>query len=385
MQKLLAILLICTGLFWSCGHDAPLANEQPVPDSLAIAPTNSSPLFTGFLKSYRGLFENGKEIEMVLVNWGDGFLSGHYLYTGIGTPLELNGEMLDSTHFELIESHNFKDTGSFRCDLTNTDTLSGIWSNPAKTVRLAFKLAEVQSSGDNQRWTGNWHMNEIWDNGTLMIGNVTKDSFDFALNVVRSGHIGTLQGRAAVHDDRALFNKQEYEDEACSIQFEHHGDFIAIEQQSSNFACGFGARAYVGGIYEKKLVLKTASLSVGKDGVFPDSILHEAFKKLVGDSIYSIFAFNMQMTEPSRVTLKNGDSITVNPGFVAGLLGINEAIIGYGEDGRIWAATLDVDEFGDDVVVKYFTNDENYAAHPPKFIEDWRDGFDDYPLISMGN
>jgi hypothetical protein len=385
MQKACTLVLIGAVLFCSCGHDANLepGGQEPMnsdSQSLLPIPDTTAP-FGGFLKSFHGFLENGKEIEMVLVNWGDGFLSGQYLYTQTGIPIELSGEMLDTSTFELIESHDFKDTGSFRGKFTGLSSIAGQWSNPDKTVRYSFDLTEAPSLADVEHWAGNWHLNEIWDNGTLMIGNVTRDSFDFALNVLRSGHIGTIQGRAAVHGTQASFLQREYEDEACSIRFEHHGDFIEIIQNSSNFACGFGARAYVGGKYENKWVLKKARPGIGKDGIFPETAMHEAFVKMVGESNYETFAFNLQMTEASQTADENSTKITVISGYVAGLPGTNEALIAYDTGGRIWAATLDPGETGTKTVVKYFTNDKTQAHHLPEFVESWREGFKDYPVI----
>ena len=383
MQKTCTLFIAGVVLFCSCSHDANLKqeeNEQQCSDSLSMLPGTTAQ-FDGFLKSFHGFLENGKEIEMVLINWGDGFLSGNYWFTRYGTPIELSGEMLDSTMFELIESHDFKDTGSFRGKFTDPSSISGNWSNPAKTVQYSFDLAEVQSLADEEHWNGNWHLNEIWDNGTLMIGNVTRDSFDFALNVLRSGHIGTIQGKAHVHGKHASFLQRDYEDEVCSLKFEHHGEFIELIQESSNFACGFGARAFVGGKYENKWVQKKAQLSIGKDGIFPDTTLQQAFIKIVGENYYQVFAFNMELTEVSKVTIEKSINVTVVTGNVAGLPGTNEALIAYDTKGRIWAATLSTGKTITESVIMYFTNDHSHSEHMPEFVESWREGFNDYPVI----
>ena len=385
MQKACILLLFIPLLLCYCGHDAGLSPDRqlqlPSDSSALPAPSNEEDYLDGFLKVFHGYLENGKEIDMLLVNWGNGFLNGRYWYTGTSINIELNGEMLDSAAFELIETQGIADTGSFRGKFSGPTSITGEWTNPGKNKRLSFHLTEVPSSDDEQHWTGIWHLNNIWDKGTLMIGNVSTDSFDFAINVLRNGHIGTIQDRAARYGAHASFLKKDYEDETCFIKMVHHGSYIEILQESSNFACGFGARAFAGGKYEDKYVRKIPTLGIGKDGIFADTALQQAFLEMVGDTNYETFAYNMQMTEVNKIISENSNTIKVVTGFVAGLPGTNEALIAYDNTGRMWAATLQPAHKGGDTVLLYFTTDKTQARHIPAFVESWRAGFKDYPVI----
>jgi len=108
-------------LLCSCGHDAGLSPgkqfQLPSDSSALPPPSDAADYLDGFLKVFHGNLGNGKEIDMPLVNWGDGFLNGRYWYIGTSTNIELNGEMLDSATFELIESQGIADTSSFEVNI----------------------------------------------------------------------------------------------------------------------------------------------------------------------------------------------------------------------------------------------------------------------------
>ena len=365
----------------SCNSDpAPAITVTPpppseLPDSIELEEAPQA----YFLKKYEGTLNGAIRIEMVLVNWGDGFLSGRYWYKDKGKPIELTGELTDDTNFQIVEFSKNKETGAFAGTLADPSWLTGVWTNPSKTKNFTFDLSETPPPANVAAWAGNWHLNEIWDNGTLMIGNLSQDSFDFALTIVRSSHTGSIEGRAAISGNKARFNRKEFEDQPCVLVFELKDDLIEIEQPSTNFDCGFGARAYASGNYDRKNLIKKATLGVGtgEDAVFPSQVLHDTFKSLAGDEMYELFAFNMQEKEIE----KKANGLTVVTGAIPGLFRTNDAVIVFDKKGVIWAATLDVDETTNESLVRYFTNDAASKRKLPPEIQSWREGFKDYRLI----
>lgn len=381
-MKIAHWLLLCVLSFvWACKNDSSSSGldngieNNLLSDSSAVS-ESPDPYF---IKKYAGNIGGNLLIEMVLVNWGDGYLSGRYWYQGKKGVLELSGEVKEDNSFEIYESAQGKETGLFAGALTDPLMLTGTWSNPTKTKNLTFELHSLTTEATLPNWNGNWHLNAVWDDGRLLIGNVTKDSFDFAISIVRGSHTGTIEGQAALKGTRAFYKKKEFEDEPCVLEFIHQDSFVHVEQSSSNFACGFGARAYATGKYERKNRRETATLKVGTndDAVFPTQALHDAFKKMVGDTYYEIFAFNMQAIQSTR----DMSGKTVVTGYIPGLFGSNEAIIIFDQQGSFWAATLDYDEVNTETLVRYFTNDPSAKRRMPVDIENWREGFKDLRVV----
>lgn len=378
------LYLLAFAALWlaSCKNDPPV-QEPPAPEPLpaldsVVEVTTPDPYF---LKKYIGSIDGKLPIEMVLVNWGDGFISGRYWYTSKNKPIELSGELTDSLTkaYNIVEFVNGKEGAKFEGNLTDIDSLSGTWKSKDGKRTLPFVLKTVPLPDDEGNWTGNWHLNQVWDSGYIMIGNVSNDSLDFALTVVRGSHIGTLEGRAARHGSKAIFKQKTFEDEPCELKFECFGDYILVEQPSSSLACGFGARAYAAGRFERKKFIHKTTLDVGTgdDDVFFTQATHDEFRRLVGDRMYELFAFNMEVKE--RTT--NAQGQTVVTGAVPGLYTSNEAIIIYDQSNNFWAATLEFKDGSEEPFVHYFTNDPAAKRKLPPDIESWRDGFKGYKIV----
>ncbi|MBI5917219.1 MAG: hypothetical protein HY842_17750 [Bacteroidetes bacterium] len=379
-KNLTPIFVLCLLYLAGCKNDPPptsLPTPPPLPalDSVELV-TTPDPYF---LKKYQGTLDGKLPVEMVLVNWGDGFLSGRYWYTAKNKPIELSGELKPDLSFEITEYSKGKENGKFLGTFFSPDSLTGTWTSANGKRTMPFGLGFSAPTEDELNWAGNWHLNQVWDSGSLLIGNVSKDSFDFALSVVRGGHVGTIEARASRTGAKAVFKKKEFEDEPCELRFDLQPDHVQVEQPSSNLSCGFGARAYAGGRYERLHLVRNATLLVGtdEDAVFPTAALHDEFRKLVGDEIYKTFAFNMQIKE--RNVNKAGQ--TVIAGSVPGLFRSNEAIIVYGPGNKIWAATLDYVAGSEEPVLRYFTNDATSAGELNPDIEAWREGFKEYKVV----
>jgi len=381
MKRILYLLALSTFWLAGCKNDPPAATviePATLPPLDSVEEVTTPDLY--FLKKYVGKIDGKLDVEMVLVNWGDGFLSGRYWYTSKNKPIELSGELQPNDNsFEIVEFSNGVEGAKFVGAFHSPDSLTGTWTSKDGKRTLPFYLSYSPSAYDEANWSGNWHLNQVWDNGWLMFGNVTSDSLDFALTVVRGSHVGTLEGRAARRGSKAIFKQKTFEDEPCELLFECFNEYVLVEQSSSNLACGFGARAYAAGRFERKKLLRKTALTVGNgDGdTFFTQETHDEFRRLVGDKSYELFAFNMEVRE--RTTNQKGQ--TVVTGAVPGLYTTNEAIIVYDQSNKIWAATLDFEEGKEEPFVRHYTNDLASKTKMLPDIESWREGFKAYKVV----
>ena len=333
-----------------------------------------------FIKVYTGTIGDEKTIQMRLINWGDGTYSGFYQYTDIGKDLELFGDAQNSAGFILEEYVGDDQTGLFVGRFESASKIKGVWQNAKGSVKLPFELEEEVNTYKG-KWTGNWHLNGTWDGGILIIGNESASQFDFGLSFVRSGHIGSIEGTAKINGDKAQFKTIifEGEEEPCDIRFDWQTDHIVLNQKSSTIACGFGFRAIASGKYEQKEVEQKASLNFGSaEDVFLNQADHDAFKQLVGDDFYDLFAFNMQGYGTYALAPKDPSGIRAVAGAVNGMFGSNEAIIMHDKMGHFWAATIDVEDYENPKLL-YFTNTKD-KKQLPQTINNWREAFMDYPV-----
>ncbi len=339
-----------------------------------------------FIQHYEGAIADKYPISMRLVNWGNGSLVGEYSYKKVGKSITLYGDFKENNVFEMSEYAGDQMTGKFSGQFANKSLIKGTWSSPDGKKSLSFEVKATTTTDDASGWAGVWHLNDVWDGGTLIIGDVTKDSLDFAVSVVRTAHIGEIWGTAARSEDKAIFKRVEFtyegetDSEPCYITFELKGDHIQVEQVSSGMACGFGMRAYAGGRFDNKVIEMKPALSFGSgDGnVFPNQSLHDGFKHLVGGNMYELFAFNMQGYEHLEQAPEDGFEATVVQGGVYGMYMSNEAIIMYTKTGKYWAMTIDFE--GKQPVLRYFTNAAEYQLKFPQSISNWADRFPDYPV-----
>lgn len=358
----------------STNIEAPQAEQKIDTASLIAVPINKQT----FIKTYTGTIGDGKAIRMRLINWGDGTFSGFYQYTEIGKDLELFGDAQNSAGFILEEYVGDDQTGLFVGRFESASKIKGLWQNANGSKKLPFELEEEVNTYKG-KWTGNWHLNGTWDGGILIIGNESASQFDFGLSFVRSGHIGSIEGTATINGNQAQFKKIifEGEEEPCDVQFDWQTDHIALNQKSSTIACGFGFRAIASGKYEQKEIEQKASLNFGStEDIFLNQADHDAFKRLVGNDFYALFAFNMQSYGAYDLAQEDPTGIRAIAGAVNGMFGAHEAIIMQDKMGHFWAATIDVEDYENPKLL-YFTNTKD-KKQLPQTINNWREAFMDY-------
>lgn len=390
----LVVLLL---VLFACGQenspkdDTPPAIPPPAPAPEVIMEGGQASFSPQdpFIQQYTGNIGGKYPIDMLLMHWGDGFLTGHFSYKKTNKRILLQGEMNLNEVVELQAYLADKPIDKFTFSFQDLEKIKGTWFLPSTKNTLDFELHAINSETEqSKKWAGGWYLNGIWDGGHLLIGDVRDTAFYFALSVVRNGHIGELDGEANISGDSALFNEvldfgMEGED-ACVLKFKVQADHIMVEQGSSPFACGFGMRAYVDGRYDNESVKVEPLLTFGDDGVFSNAAQHDQFKEWIGEEHYRDIAFNMQVinteeyhSEPDQIHGR------LSEGVVMGLLTTNEAIILHDGQSAYWAATIYFDEDPNaDPMVLYFTNQKKWQDKMPTVFERWREPFSDYRVIN---
>ncbi|RMG84653.1 MAG: hypothetical protein D6714_07455 [Bacteroidetes bacterium] len=353
------------------------SNEETDHADTTIVDTSSF-----FLQKYQGTIGD-RPATMTLTDWGDGFLSGWLALGDSPVRLLLSGEMTGDHQFEISALAGEEEIAQMPGTMHSQSHLSGQWLPASGAAPTPFDMQAMPQIPDDN-WSGKWFLNEIWDGGLLMTGHYSEDSLDFALSIFRGGHTGIAEGRAAIQGTKAVFFTNEFDPEpGCRLLFEHHGDYIEIIQEGSNFGCGFGMRASANGKYErtKKVIHATLDYDPSGEKIFKNQAQHDAFKKLVGEEMYDLFAYNMQVVEPAEILPGDDFATRAVEGFVQGMLAYNEAIIMRDDAGKFWAATIDLDHKTGEMVVRYFTNDPARKDRLPATIEEWRDNFLDYRVV----
>ncbi len=391
LRSSLLIFLCC----FSCGTDS-TTNKPEESKSTALAPAIKD--FAGgekamspqdpFVKRYKGILGKEVALEMQLTNWGDGFLAGYYWLDKEALPMDIHGEMqLNETVTLETSSKGEKMDGKFVFSFTDLKEISGLWSDQANPQGLAFQLKEVPLKA-NDKWSGQWHLNGIWEGGTLLIGDLRDTAFHFALSFVRNGHVGEIDGEALlVTDTTAIFNQVldyfEGDEEVCLMNFTLRKNQIEIFQKSDNFACGFGMRAYASGYYDNQLIKEDPTLSFGDQGIFVDAAQHDEFKSWIGEKMYHEIAFNMHAVE--QLDLHSEEEKLkgkLSKGLVMGMLTSYEAIILHDGKSAFWTATIAfLDGENNTPVIRYFTNQADWKKKLPKAFDEWRAAFSEYKVI----
>ncbi len=336
-----------------------------------------------FMKKYEGTIGDDLPIVLTLINWGDGNLSGWYTSKKDKKRIVLDG-LVNLDESIVVDGYKEdQENGRFKASALDLRQIRGQWRNADSTTVTDFELIETPIV-DEKGWTGTWHLNEVWDSGLLILGNVDEKAgtLDFGLDIFRNAHAGIIEGTALIKGNKATFKARYDGEEGCELVFVLKEDYIELEQNSSPWACGFGMRAYAGGKYEsnKRTVKPDISYGNEEDAAFLNKAQHDAFKALTGDNYYETFAFNMQYYERTALEepIDSANSFLLK-GWVYGMMSSNKTLILFDESNLFWAATTDVEEGND--VIRFFTNTEEEEDNWPEAIKDWKKEKRNYQFI----
>ena len=200
----------------SVQHPAPVTdNSTPESDKTAEILIPSDP----FLRKYKGTI--GEEnITMLLINWGNGLVDGYYQTAKHTQKIELLGEVNLDENIHIIAYNGEEEAGFLHTSFSDPAQLSGQWFNADSSRQLPFSAVVESEKTDQHNWTGKYHFEDAHGGGMLLIGNVTLNTFYFALSISTGGHNGEVKGIAQTNGNQAVFTKDfELLDETCQLQF----------------------------------------------------------------------------------------------------------------------------------------------------------------------
>jgi len=161
---------------------------------------------------------------------------------------QVNGEIASFTHAENAEckvSFGWKED---RLTIDTSEACENLNENPVSFTGVYTKIEVGNSSSPTEENTteeANWqealYINPTFEQGTLSLSNVTKESFEFTFDIRNGDQIGELKGTATINGNEATF--EDSEDPACSGTFVLSDDGISfIEDTCLNYhdaAVGF--------------------------------------------------------------------------------------------------------------------------------------------------
>lgn len=240
------------------------------------------------------------------------------------------------------------------------------------TTKTNISKSDTAARPVSKSWLGKWERH-VWQNdASLEITNIKNDSIAFSLFASSGGHMGELEGVAAVNGNFAIFSGPD-ESGTCLIQFKLIGDsIIAIDQMQGT--CFAGVAVTYSGKYKnyKDLAASETTETLTSLGIFETEKEDSIFRALVGDN-YSLFVNSTELT--SEDDDLDALSATVRSSGVRGLFTSMENIIMHDSLNNIWAAVINDDS------VYYFTSAIEYKERLPKTIDNWRQNFKDYPIV----
>lgn len=220
------------------------------------------------------------EMDVEDVNWETGEIKGKYRYTSKTSYLQLKGGIMQNVIW-LEESYKDKATGTFYLELEG-DKISGKWISGVKWYNVVLDASEVTvakmrtktlsdyaqevSRGVSGGYaTETYFLNDMWfqeDNpqmeigfngGALALEEIGNDSLRFSVNTIcgPTYHIAEATGiahRIVNNTFGCLYLV--YESDTCFVNIELLEKSAHVWAEG-NFACGFGARAYLDHTFTK--------------------------------------------------------------------------------------------------------------------------------------
>lgn len=385
MRQLAFFTLISLGLSFACTTERIPPTRPPAPGILKGRMDTLEQQY--FIKRYVGQLGADTEIplDLLLVNWGNGRLTGQTYYPEHEGVLQFEGVLHDDQSFELVEQRFDKRNASFSGQFSGTNQLSGTWWNIDSSASLPFDYQEVTTPYDFDLWTGAWHLNDPWDTATLIIGGVTEYQLQFAMNIYINGYREMFYGTADIRGNTATMDLELFRmyRENCKVTFTRKDRAVHLNQESFPFLCGLGPNCWPTGTYHDIYSGNPARIDyIGSDSVFRDTQTYEAFFDLVGAEGAEKFAYNMERLERHEAN-DSLDQIygTFWKGRVRGFHREKEGIILY-DDQHIWAATTTppLESIGP-MKVHYFTNHKRWKKRMPRIIKHWMKDFQDCSVV----
>lgn len=242
-----------------------------------VLPAQNTIKLTGSIGKYK------IEVELEPTNKTSESVKGKYRYAGKKDWIDLSGDFMSSEILWLQETWEGKVTGTFYLSLSSENTFTGKWigTKSALEAVLTINSGEISdliaytiesysaltSDGITGSYVAEYYfINDMWyseDNPSLEIGfnggvvtteEIGEDSLQVYFNLLcgPTYHFAYFSGTAwKIGDAKYKYKGNMDDEEDCELIFEFKSGTLTITQESSSFACGFGARAYAEGTYSK--------------------------------------------------------------------------------------------------------------------------------------
>ncbi len=179
----------------------------------------------------------------------------------------------------------------------------------------------------------------MFESGTLVIFNETKNGFEFQMDAYSGGHMGFIDGTAVINGSEALYKDTGDDGDyppGAEITFILKDGMIALAaNEAANGHAGSGV--YFGGQYTKNALPKATLLT---QGYVSNEAEDDAFRAMVGDD-YELFLNTAHLGYEEEDL--DGYDARVYRWSVRGLAGYFESIVMFLPDGQLCAAVLDPD------------------------------------------
>lgn len=234
------------------------------------------------LKGSIGKYPIEMELSLEKTSPLEATLAGRYRYQGKTAYLDLSGALLGGGLIHLTESYEGEETGNFYLEVSE-NALQGTWLGGSKYHEVSLDIVKggidpedysldrltEQTSTDMEGSyaTAVYFLNDMWfseenpsletgfNGGVVTARDLGSGKMEFAFQLVcgPTYHLAYFRGEAEQTGPlEYTFNAPtEYGEEPCHLVFTFSEGKLSIEQKSPSWECGFGARAYADGEYQK--------------------------------------------------------------------------------------------------------------------------------------
>lgn len=255
MKQSIYLLFSITLLLFACGN----SNENK-------ETTSSNEVLSEFIQlTFEGALKAKKDIPVAMeLNKNGQNLSGQMLYKKVGQPIELNGTIDRAGTIFLKESIDEKITGSYEGQIID-NVFNGIWISGDGKTSFDFIMnvsdsdfnSFVKKKAEILKYTGLYEIkpseNQDADyHYTFEIEQTSEDNIKFLFFGTRgkpSYNMGSIDGKAILKNNIAVFENKEYSD--CEFQLKFTDSGLEATYLNEKDDCGFGFRVYLQGDYVK--------------------------------------------------------------------------------------------------------------------------------------
>jgi len=247
--------------------------------------------------------------------------------------------LANSTDSDAIKSQQKEWLKNVRNKCQDSECIKRVYEERISSLNSKTNLSNPVSDNADSLWQGEWkRINCSKNEGAgLTITKKTSKGFNFLIDAASGANVGQIEGTASFTQKDAVYKDP---GSGCVVEFKVKDKCIEIK--TTEGCSGFGGMGvYFDGTYcNVERQTKQISNHLIDIGVFRDNAGVDAFKKTVGNN-YGLFEESFQLSNEEK-DLDNLDA-KVFSGGVRGLFTIQEGIIMYSANGRIYAAVIDGD------------------------------------------